>query len=452
MQSLTATVIAAALPAMAVALNEPVLSLNLAITGYLVGAAVFLPISGWLADRFGARTILLIAVIGFVLSSVLCGLSQTIEQLVVARTLQGFAAAMMLPVGRLVLLRTTPKDELVTALSYLAIPMLIGPTLGPPLGALIVTYLSWPWIFFVNVPIGIVGTVLIWRFVKEVREEETHRLDFPGFLLSGVALACIVYGLESLGGNQLPRELVYGMMGFGAGAAVAYMCYAGRIDNPILEMRLFQAQTFSAATLGGFFMRLKLGATPFLLALLFQIGFGMSPLTAGWLIFASSVGALAMRAMVTQTFTRFGFRSVLLINGALVASTFAGIGLLRPSTPIWMIALLLLVHGFVRSLQLAGLNALAYADMDDGKMAAASTLTGVFQMLAQAVAVGGAATILHVAQSLDAAPTLTAPHIYPAFLIIGGVSFISLFWFVRMPPDAGASLRRARRTNDNTTP
>lgn len=443
MQSLTATVIAAALPAMAEALDEPVLSLNLAITAYLVGAAVFLPISGWLADRFGARTILLAAVIGFVSASVLCGLSQSIGQLVAARTLQGFAAAMMLPVGRLVLLRTTPKEELVAALSYLAIPMLIGPTLGPPLGAFIVTYLSWPWIFFVNVPIGAIGAVLIWRFVHDVRGEGTSRLDVLGFLLSGIALACIVYGLESLGGSQLPRAFVYGLVGFGAIASAAYIFYAGRVRNPILEMRLFRTPTFSAATLGGFFMRLKLGATPFLLALLFQIGFGMSALAAGWLIFTSSVGALAMRTMVAQTFARFGFRLVLLINGVLVALTFAGVGLLRPTTPIWFVATLLLMHGFVRSLQLAGLNALAYADLDDSDMSAASTLAGVFQMLAQAVAVGGAATILNLAQSLDGAHALAAVHIYPAFLIIGGLSLVSLIWFARLPRDAGASLRGA---------
>lgn len=441
MQSLTATVIAAALPAMAEALGEPVLMLNLAITAYVVGAAIFLPVSGWIADRFGARTTLIAAIAGFVLASVLCGFSRSLEELAAARTLQGVAGAMLLPVGRLVLLRTTPKRELVSALSHLAVPMLIGPAVGPPLGGLIVTYFSWPWIFFINAPIGVVGALLIWRCVQDVKGEENAPLDTPGLVLSGVALACVVYGLEGIGGGQLPQMFVYAAAGAGALSAAAYLLHANRVESPILDMRLFRVSTFSAATLGGFFMRLKLGATPFLLALLFQVGFGMSPLVAGWLIFASAVGALLMRATATHVFSRLGFRLVLLANGALVSLTYMAIALLRPGVSNWAIAALLVVHGYLRSLQLTGLNALAYADLDDKDMASASTLSGVFQLLAQAVAVGGAAAILHAAQRLARADHLAAAHIYPAFLIIGALSLASLIWFMRLPAHAGSSLR-----------
>lgn len=439
MQSLTATIIAAALPVMADALNEPVLALNLTITAYIVSAAVFLPVSGWLADRFGARATLLAAVCVFVFASVLCGFSRTLEELVGARILQGAAGAMLLPVGRLVLLRVTPKQGLVRALSYLAIPMLIGPAIGPPLGGFIVTYFSWPWIFFINVPVGVLGALLIMRFVQEVKSESPTVLDVPGVVLSATALACTIYGLENIGGGHISRELAAAILAVGLGAAAGYVFYAVRVQDPILQLSLFRIQTFSAATLGGFFMRLMIGGTPFLLVLLFQVGFGMSPLTAGWFIFAIAIGALLMRFTSIQMFRRFGFRMVLIVNGALASLSYMAIAFLRPSTSYWLIAALLILHGYLRSVQMTGLNALAYADIDSAQMASSSTLTGVFQMLAQAVAVGGAAALLYAAQG--AAPQLLASHIYPVFLIIGVLSLASLVWFMRLPASAGASLR-----------
>jgi EmrB/QacA subfamily drug resistance transporter len=433
MQTLDGNVISNALPTMAVSLHRDPLTLNLAITAYLLAAAVFLPISGWLADQFGAKTVFRIAIVGFALSSLACGLSQTFWELIAARMLQGVAGAMMSPVGRLVLLRSVPKGELIRAMSYLTMPALLGPVLGPPIGGFIVTFLSWRWIFFINLPIGLAGVVLTGLFVPNIREPSPLKLDVRGLVLTGLGLAGFAYGFENLGRGLFPLAVL-----LGGGASLAlYGLHFRSAANPILNLRLLGVPTFRAATVGGLFSRMANGATPFLLALLLQLGFGLSAFHAGLLTFIAAVGAILMKTTAGPILKRFGFRRVLIFNGMLTAAIFASYALFRPTTPHWLLMGTLLVGGFVRSLQFTSLNSLAYADVPQGAMSQASSFSSVFQQLSQSLGIGAAALLIHLTLTLQHGARLTTGAITPAFAIIAAISLIGLLFFIPLRADAG---------------
>ncbi|MCR5879332.1 MFS transporter [Phenylobacterium sp. J367] len=290
MQTLNATVIVNALPSMARAMDEPPLRLNLAITMYLLAAAVFLPVSGWVADKFGAKRIFMLAMVLYALSSAACGFAQTLPQLIAARILQGAAGAMVAPVGRLVLLRTTPKSELVGAMSVLTMPALLGPVLGPLIGGAIVTFADWRWIFFMNLPVAVAGIALVRAFVPNVKAQDVHPIDVTGILLTGVGLAALIFGFENLGRSFLPAGLVIGLFVLGAVSLGLYGLHAKRNPHAIIDLSIFRLPTFQAATVGGAFMRIAMGANPFLLAMLLQVGFGLSAFAAGTMTFISAVG------------------------------------------------------------------------------------------------------------------------------------------------------------------
>jgi len=440
MQTLDATVISNALPTMARSLHEDPITLNLAITAYLLSAAVFLPISAWIADRFGARNVFRAAIIGFAVSSLLCGLSQNLSQLVAARMLQGVAGALMLPVGRIVLLRSVPKAQLVQAMSYLTMPALLGPILGPPVGGFIVTFWSWRWIFFINVPMGLLGVVLATLFIPDVREEVKERLDVRGFILTGCGLAGLVYGFDNLGRGALPFAVVAAMIGGGFICALLYVVHARRTPNAILDLSLLRIRTFTASTVGGLFSRLVIGASPFLLALLLQLGFGLSAFQAGLLTFAGAVGALLMKTTAHPIIRRFGFKKVLIGNTLAVAVFSASYALFRATTPHWMLIGVLLVGGFFRSLQFTALNALGYAEVTQPLMSRASSLASMFQQLAQSLGVGMAAVLIHYTLAWNHSSTLGAADISPAFAIVAAISLISLLFFIRLPSNAGAEV------------
>src|SRR5579863_1144118 len=281
MQSLDSTVIATALPAIGRSIGESPLRLNMAITCYLLSLAVFIPISGWTADRFGARRVFSGAIVVFTLGSIACGFSHSLWMLVVARIVQGMGGAMMVPVGRLVLLKTVPRSELVRAMSYVSVPALVGPVIGPPLGGFIVTYGSWPWIFFINVPIGVLGVVLVRLFIDNIRETTVRPFDLPGFALTGIGLASFAYGFEMSGRGELPLSLVAGMLGLGGLCLTLYVRHARRVDHPIIDLALMRIPTYRMATIGGFIFRMGLGALPFLMPLMLQVGFGLDPLSSG---------------------------------------------------------------------------------------------------------------------------------------------------------------------------
>jgi EmrB/QacA subfamily drug resistance transporter len=445
MQTLDSTVISNALPTMARSLHEDPVTLNLAITAYLLAAAVFLPISGWAADRFGAKNVFRVAIVGFALSSLFCGLSQNLAELVAARVVQGMAGAMMMPVGRLVLLRSVPKSELVRAMSYLTMPAMLGPVLGPPVGGFIVTYFSWRWIFFINVPVAVLGVVLVSLFIDNVREETPQRLDWRGFVLSGFGLAGIVYGFENLGRGLMPFTVLASLLMGGMVCLLVYWWHSRRTPHAILDLSLFRTQSFMTSTIGGTPLRMAMGSTPFLLALLLQLGFGMSPLEAGLITFTSAAGALLMKTTARPIIAWFGFKNVLVWNTVISGVLLMGYALFQISTPHWLIIALLLVGGFFRSLQFTALNTLAYADIDQPRMSRATSLASMVQQLSQSLGIGFAALLLGLLRHGHASlHTLRAQDVTPAFFIIGAISMLGLLFFLPLPRDVGEEVSGRR--------
>ncbi|HEY3815100.1 MAG TPA: MFS transporter [Caulobacteraceae bacterium] len=434
-QVLDATVISTALPSMAKALGRDPLALNAAVTTYLLATAACLPLGGWIADRFGAKRVFQWAVVAFALSSLLCGLSQTFPQLIGARILQGAAGSLMTPVGRLVLLRSTSRRDFVRALSYLTLPALLGPMLGPPVGGFIVTVASWRWIFFINLPLALIAFFLIGRFVPKLAAERAPSFDWLGFLLCGLGLGCLIEGLANLDHGMLTREGEAGVLIAGVAALGLYAIYARHKRAPVLDLRLFGIQTFRAAVIGGAFGRLINGANPFLLALLLQVGFGLSAFRAGLITLAGAVGALLMKALAPPIIHRGGFRGVLIVNAVLAAAAFAAASLFRPATPAGVIVGVLLLGGLFRSLQFTGVNGLAYADIEPAALSRASTLWSVAHQVTQSLGVA-LATVLVEAFRTPGRP-LAWTDVSPAFAIIAALSLLSIAVFAPLPKNAG---------------
>jgi EmrB/QacA subfamily drug resistance transporter len=415
---------------------------------FLLASAVCLPVSGWMADKLGAKKVFMTSMVLFALSSAGCGFAQNLPELIVGRIFQGVAASMMAPVGRLVLLRTTPKSELVGAMSVLTMPALVGPVIGPILGGAIVTFFDWRWIFYINLPVAIIGVALVRAFVPNVKEQAVSPLDWRGIALTGVGLAGLIFGFENLGRNILPPVEIAGLFGVAATCFTLYWLHARNNPHAIIDLSIFRVKTFQTGVVGGGFFRVAMGATPFLLAMLLQIGFGMSALRAGLMTFISAAGALVMKTTAPPILRRFGFKQVLVTNGFICSSTFILYAFFRPDTPHWLIMAVLAVGGFFRSLQFTSLNGLAYADIDQDRMSRASTTSSMAQQLVQSVGIGVAATLLHFLSLWKGETRLTWDAVTPAFAIIGAVTFISILWYVRLPKDAGSELhgRRGRRT------
>jgi EmrB/QacA subfamily drug resistance transporter len=440
MQNLDSTVIATALPTIARSLGESPLRLNVAITCYLLSLAVFIPISGWVADRFGARRVFIGAIVVFTLGSVACGAAHSLAQLVAARILQGIGGALMVPVGRLVLVRTVEKSELVRAMSFVSVPALIGPVMGPPLGGLIVTYASWRWIFFINIPIGVLGILLVNLLVGELKETGRGAFDFAGFALTGIGLASLAFGFENVARGALPNTAVVGLLGVGAASIALYVGHARRVENPIVDLALLRIPTYLAASAGGFLFRMAIGALPFLLPLMLQIGFGLSALQSGLLTFASAAGAMLMKTSAVPILRRFGFRVVLVVDALISSGFLLGYSLFRPDTPHLLIFLALLAGGFFRSLQMTSINTLGYADVPPAMLSRATSLSSMTQQLSQTAGVATAALLLHLVLLVRGGDALAAADFYPAFVAIAVISLLSVPFFLRMSPDAGAEV------------
>ncbi len=440
MENTDSTVIATSLPVIAKSLGEDPIALKLALTSYLVSLAVFIPISGWMADRFGARTIFRSALCVFMLGSLLCAVSNSLGAFVGARFIQGMGGAMMVPVGRLVILRSVSKSEIVGALAYLTIPALVGPVVGPPLGGFITTYFDWRWIFLINIPIGLVGLVLASLFFEDVREEDVPPLDIRGFLLSSFGFASLMLGLNTGGRHLVPEAVSYACVLGGAAALVAYWFHAQRVPYPVLNLSLFRIPTFRTGVIGGSVFRTGIGAIPFLLPLMLQLGFGLDALQSGLITFVSAAGALIMKTLAKSILTRFGFRRVLTVNAVIGAAFLAASGLFTPTTPHAIILSVLLVGGCFRSLQFTGINALSYADVSNREMSSATSLSGVAQQLSLSIGVTIGAFALESAHVLHGGKTLAAGDFWPAFLIVGLISASSVFWMMQLAPDAGAEV------------
>ncbi len=445
MENMDSTVIATSLPAIARALTTNPLTLKLAVTSYLLSLAICIPASGWTADRLGARNVFRFAIGVFVLGSIGCAASRSLDEFVLARVVQGVGGAMMTPVGRLIMVRTVDKKNLLNAMSLVTMPALIGPIAGPPLGGFITTFASWHWIFLINVPIGLAGIVLASRYIANVRVEHRDPFDFLGFVLSGLAVAGLAFGLSAMGLESLPVSVVAALISIGAIAAVAYVIHAGRTPAPILDLNLLRLPTFRSSVVGGFLFRFGIGALPFLLPLLLQIGFNLTPFQSGLITFTSALGSMFMKAAVASVLNRFGYRNVLLYN-ALISSAFVlACATFVPGMPIWAMIVILLSGGFFRSLQFTSINTIAYAEIEPAKMSRATALVAAAQQLSLSTGVAVGALAVETTLWLRQSTTMTAADFPPAFIVVGLLSASAIFIFWQLAPDAGAELSgRAR--------
>jgi EmrB/QacA subfamily drug resistance transporter len=444
MHQFDGAVIATALPAMAQSLHEDPVRLNLAITCYLLSLAVFVPISGWMADKFGAKRVFICAILVFTVSSVLCGLAHSLPELVIARTLQGIGGAMMTPVGRVIVVKSVPRLQLVQAMNYITIPAVLGPLLGPAVGGFIVTYLSWPWIFFINLPIGLIGIFLVRAFIPDIREDNVAPLDLRGFLLIGSALAGLVFGFAALGRGLLPVPVVAAAIGFGAVCGVLYLLHARRKADPIIDLGLLRVRTFAASIWGGGLFYLGTVSSVFLLALLLQLGFGMSAFQAGLMLLASAIGSLLMRFSFRPLLRFFGFRR-LLIGNAIVTGTFLiGCGFFTQTTPYVMILVALFIGGYSRSVQFTAAQSLAYADIPPAKTSSATSFSAMAQQLAQSLGVGLAALVVHMSLIWHGRAMLLPDDVALGYFAIGTLSMSSAVVFWLLPAQAGAELSGRR--------
>jgi EmrB/QacA subfamily drug resistance transporter len=440
MENMDSTVISTSLPAIAQGFGTNPLALKLAVTSYLLALAIFIPASGWTADRFGARNIFRIAIAVFVLGSIGCALSQSLEQLVLARVVQGAGGAMMTPVGRLIVVRSIDKRMLVNAMSWVTIPALIGPICGPPLGGFITTYASWHWIFLINVPIGLIGIALASRFIGNIRVERPDPFDFIGFLLSGCAVAGLAFGLSAMGLDFLPTSVVASLLCGGAIAAAAYVIHARYAPAPILDLNLLRLPTFRASIFGGFLFRLGIGALPFLLPLLLQVGFNLTPFQSGLITFTAALGAMFMKAAVASVLRHFGYRNVLLYNALISSAFLAACASFVQGMPFAAMVAILLSGGFFRSLQFTSINTIAYAEIEPAKMSRATAMVSAAQQLALSTGVAVGALVVELMLRLKHSPTIAINDFPPAFLFVGLLSASAAFIFMRLPPDAGAEL------------
>jgi EmrB/QacA subfamily drug resistance transporter len=437
MENMDSTVIATSLPAIASDIGTSPLTLKLAITSYLLSLAVFIPASGWTADRFGARLVFSSAIAVFMAGSIGCALSGSVTDFVIARTLQGLGGAMMTPVGRLVLLRSIDKSALVNAMAWVTVPALVGPVIGPPLGGFITTYFSWHWIFLINIPIGLLGIFMAQRFIDPIRSENPERFDLYGMVLAGIGLAGIAFGLSVAGLNLLPWSVVAALVVIGSISMTAYVIHARRTASPVLDFGLLHLPTMRASILGGFLFRLGIGAMPFLLPLLMQVGFGLSPFSSGLVTFGTAAGAMGMKTLAARIIRTFGFRNLMTVN-AVISSVFLGAcALFTITTPLLLIVIILVVGGFFRSLEFTAINTVAYAEVEPPQMSRATTLVSVNQQLAVSAGVAVGAFSVETTLWTRHMSELTADVFAPAFLVVSVISMLSAFLFWRMPDDAG---------------
>lgn len=447
MENMDATVIATSLPAIAADIGTNPLHLKLAITSYLLALAVFIPASGWVADRFGARRVFTTAIIIFMLGSIGCSLAQSIEHFVIARTIEGIGGAAMTPVGRLVLLRSIDKSKLVEAMAWVTAPALIGPVVGPALGGFITTYFSWHYIFLINIPIGLLGIFMAQRYIDPIRSDDIRPFDFKGFILAGLGLGGIAFGLSVAGLNVMPWPSVVAFIVCGAISMTLYVLHARRVPAPVLDFGLLRLKTMRASIVGGFFFRLGIGALPFLLPLLLQVGFGLSPFQSGLVTFGSAVGALGMKTLAARMIRTFGFRNIMVVDALVSAAFLAVCALFTPETPLTLILTILIVGGFFRSLQFTAINTIAYADVDAPRMSRATTLVSVTQQLAMCAGVAVGAFSVEMTMMLrKGSGDLVASDFGPAFIVVAMISASSAIFFYMMPSDAGheVSGRRAK--------
>ncbi|TCL73847.1 MFS transporter [Rhizobium sp. BK251] len=441
MQILDGTIVATSLPQMAQSFGVQPVAMSIGITVYMLTTAAFIPLSGWLGDRFGARNVFLCSIAIFTLSSLFCGLSGSLAEFIAARAVQGIGGALMTPVGRIIVLKNARKSELVHAIALITWPALTAPVVGPILGSFITTYLTWHWNFLINIPIGIIGMGLVLRFVPIQREDSTASLDVRGFLLSAAGMTLLLAGLEMF--VQASSWLVAAILLCLAGVVFAVLATRHFLtaEHPLLDLSAFRIQTFSMSTLSaGTANRISINATPFLLPLLFQVAFGANAITAGTYLLVYFAGNLGMKTVTTPLLRMFGFRVVLVLNGLISALAIAACGLLSPQTPEVITFALLFVAGLSRSMQFTALNTLAFADIHAAQRSSASTLSSMLQQISMLLGVAVAAAVLNVTRLVRGDELAALTDFRAAFFVIGAIGAISAIRFLQLPAQAGAEV------------
>lgn len=455
MENMDSTVIATSLPAIAADIGADPISLKLALTAYFVALAIFIPLTGWVADRFGARNVFRWAILVFMAGSICCANAFSLETFVGARFLQGMGASMMTPLARLVLVRTTPRTELVSAMAWLTIPGLIGPLTGPPIGGFLTTYLSWHWIFWINIPIGILGIIATSVFLPEIEARTPRPIDFPGFIMLGVAFAGIIFGLSVISLPAIPLVAGYVAVGVGGAACLVYWLHSRRTEHPLLDPQMFvRYRLFRSAIIGSSVFRIGVGATPFLLPLMLQIAFGLTPFESGLITFIGALGAMTSKFAAERMFARFGFPRVLALTSVAACLSLGVMGFVDPETPHVLLYALLLALGLMRSMFFTGTNALGFADIEEQDASQAAAIATVCQQLAVALGVAVAGGALEFSSHLTGGE-LGLADFHFAWFVVAGVSLLSVLWYVKLPADAGADVSghgRKARVPDEPAP
>ncbi|MRX11707.1 DHA2 family efflux MFS transporter permease subunit [Pseudoduganella sp. FT25W] len=452
MEQLDSTVVNTAIPAMAASLQVTPLSLKAVVTSYILSLAVSIPVSGWMADRFGTRRVFMTAIAIFTIASVLCGLSVNSPMLVASRLLQGFGAAMMMPVGRLTIVRTFPKNELLAAMNFVIIPALIGPLLGPTIGGLIVHWMTWRDIFFINVPVALVALFLAHRHMPDYREENTRPLDFIGLVLFGTGIALLSWLLEVFGEHKLDVTSAAVLLFIACALLAAYVWHAQDAPHPLLRLALFKIRTFRVSVLGGFVTRIGVGGLPFLLPLLYQLGLGLPAWQSGLLMMPSAAAAMGMKVISARVLARFGYRQVLTVNTLLIGLTISMFSFVQSGTPLYVIVAISLCLGFFNSLQFSSMNTIAYADVDGPNSSMASTMASSMQQLSMSFGLAAGSLVTgwflgDLPQSNRAALTSALHH---AFLTLAVLTVLSSFTFWTLRKTDGESISHAKRADEES--
>ncbi len=446
MQALDTTILNTAVPGIARALGVAPLSMKAVLASYTLSLAVFIPVSGWMANRFGTRRVFSGAIGIFTAGSLLCGLSRNIHLLVAFRILQGCGGAMMVPVGRLTLVRAFGKSELVRVMSFVAVPGLVGPMLGPLAGGLITGYTHWSVIFFLNVPIGIAGLYLVERYLPDYRETETPPLDLAGLVLFSAGIALLSYVLEVFGEHRLNGTEVAALLALSLVLLAGYGLHAARLSQPLLRLALFRIRTFRAAVGGSFFTRIGIGGIPFLLPLLFQVGLGYTPVQSGLLMMPQAFAAMSLKMTMPRILARFGYRAVLVSNTVMLGVLILLFATIGAATPLWLMGAQLFAFGFFSSLQYTSMNTLVYADVSGAAAGDASTIASTGQQLSLsfAVAVASLVTALFVPDRFHTSPADMIQGIHEAFVALGIATVISTLSFAGLRRDDGSAVSRHR--------
>lgn len=445
MESMDANVIVTAIPSIAHSFGVHPVTLNIGITSYVVGLGIFIPVCGWIADRFGALNVFRTAIGTFIVGSLLCAAAPNLALFTFARFVQGVGGAMMVPVGRIIIFRSVARADFVRATSYLSVPALFGPALGPLLGGFITTYLHWRWIFFINVPVGILGIWLATRHIPDTHEPHPGPLDWFGFVLAGGGAAMTMMGMTMIDGALLPRRLAILLTVAGALLLACYVLYARRKARPLLELRFLRIPTYRASVLGGSLFRIGLGAVPFLLPLALQDGLGMNAFHSGLITCGSALGGTLTRSLATRTLHRWGFRNVLMYNAALAGIAIASYGVFRPGMSDGTIWLIVLIGGLFPALQFTALNSVIYAEIPSADVSRATSLGSVVQQMSLGLGVTVGAIVLHLSAWLHGHALIGWQDFWPAFLVVGLLSFGSIPITAKLAPNAGDEVARGKR-------